>query len=302
MRTFLLKIKRNMLWFREVGCDAEWTFGLLTSLEKTSDAAEFWRSELEFLKAWFESELRNGDFGRLVIWNAFGGYEGNFLFLFGADGRGVAREPWDDEGLIFQWKAPQDLNAVSMLDWPFDTFENATEKREYDTKLFNKFGQREPPEPVLKGEPLHWICGSQNELETLTRWAANLVEEVWEGLEEPPQLIFRYLSESEHSQACLLYVTSPKGIGYSPSSVDKVRFERIQRLGEIFLDYNTPVGYQWEFNDLMGGRDSWDASGFSIWIEIPAPSAHEKIEAHLNLREWLRGKVPDEEIERLLQT
>ena len=301
VRTFLLKVKRNMLWFREAERDDEWVFAVMAPLETDSEKAEFWRNESEFLAAWFENELRSGNFGRAVVWDDFQNYEGNFILLFAADGRGIAREPWDNEGLSFEWPAYKELNPPEALDWPFETFQNAARELDKNWKLGVKFGEREPPRQVLDGEELYWLCGSREELEQLTIWMAHVaagMDEFWaqNGL---PKICFRYRSENQYGRAQLAWLEWPQ---VRWQAQDEEIPSSLCHLADLFLDFHTPVGHEWEFQDAMGGRDSWEPDGLNISFDVSAPTAHEKLEAHRILRDWLRGKVPDEQISVLLQT
>ena len=294
-RTFLLKVKRNALWFREAGRDANWTFGLLAPLEADSEGAQGWARE-PFLIEWFECELRAGNFGRVVVWDDFANYLGSFVFLFGADGRGLAREPWDDGGLGFSWDASVRFELAEFLDWPFADFETLARGLGDDRALLHKFNWRDVPKDALEGEELHWICGSLAELERLTCALA-----FWLWKWESDSVSFVYSSESEHGNAGLLFVnekTASKGLLSFPEHIAP----GILTLAALFLDYHTPVGFCWEFQDAAGGRNSWDAEPLQISVSMEPPSAHEKLEAGLLLREWLRGKVGQSEIDELLGT
>ncbi len=292
-RVWMLKVKQNALWFREAGRDANWTFGLFAPLEKSSEAAQIWARDAFILK-WFESELRAGNFGRVVVWDEFWTYLGRFVFLFGADGRGLAREPWDDFGLDFRWDAAPQFRLGEFLDWPHADFEKLADGLDHNRALIKKFGDREVPTEQQQGEELHWICGSREELEMLTRalafWAWN-----WEN----DNVTFFYSSESEHGSARCVSAVNRRATG-SLGSYREHMAPAILKLATLFLDYHTPVGFQWEFQDMGGGRGSWDAEPTEIDFTIQAPSAHEKLEAGLFLRAWLHGKVAESEIDGLL--
>ena len=288
-RTFLIKVKRNALWFREAERDANWTFGLLSPLEADSEGARNWARD-GFIVEWFESELRAGNFGRVVVWEDFANYLGCFIFLFGADGRGVAREPWDERGLDFSWESSVQFGLAEFLDWPCADFEKLARALDDNHALLHKFGDRDVPEHALEGEELHWICGSRAELEQLTRALAFWLWD-WRG----ENLTFAYDSESEHGGATLASILDDdyiRGADIAPG---------IRRLTDLFLDYHTPVGFRWEFQDASGGRDSWDPEPLAVLVEVEVPTAHEKLEAGLFLREWLRGKVAAAEVDELLK-
>ena len=65
----------------------------------------------------------------------------------------------------------------------------------------------------------------------------------------------------------------------------------------VILDYFEPTGYEWEADH---------ETVFSRYVPInyvvncASASNHEKVEARLKLKEWLKGKIPDERIESLL--
>ena len=288
-RMFMLKVKQNALWFREAERGPEWTFGLFAPLENSSEAAKRWARD-EFTVEWFESALRAGDFGRAVVRDGFEFYEGSFVFLFGPDGRALAREFWDERGVEFTWKTAAGFELEEFLDRPLAPFEQLARGLDEDPALCDAISAREVPAELRQNVPLQWLCGSQKELETLAR---NLAFLWWNWTQT--SAIFHYASEGEHGGAALIGVWE----GTTFTHRDRLA-PQIRRLSDLFLDYHTPVGFEWEFQDAQGGRNSWEPGGIAIRVRVEPPSAHEKLEAALFLREWLRGKVAEAEIEELL--
>ncbi len=282
--TFELKACREWLFF----CDKERPDAVFAipsaplGLDSPQDAAQ-----------WLELALEGGQFHRyLALENVHPRLEGTFLFFFGADGRGFVREPWDESGPQFEWNGGP-ISTPAFLIWSRELFlEAAAELMDAQNSqeiMYDLVGR--DIEDEQRGEtPLEWMCGSREELETLTR-ALLHTQPDWNGA---ARMTARFSSESEYGRAALNWVRRDDLYKPEPPS------PRLQTLSDLFLDFNTPVGHRWEFQDAMGGRASWEPEGHGITIEVSAPTSHERLEAHLLLRDWLSGKVAPDEIESLV--
>ena len=179
-------------------------------------------------------------------------------------------------------------------------------------------------------EPLRFLCGSEEELRRVTRWACHLNEDVFVTLDEQnhrhvsamilgslefllpnPCVAITYISSCEfrpdrtrHCRIVNLY----SGKGAAQAS--------IERLGEIIYRYNAFTGTEWkQSNPPKLGMTSSGNPVFvckplipkfqiqcaSVHVIVSAPSAHERAESLLALSEWLDGKVTPEEKRYLLQ-
>ncbi len=247
---------------------------------------------------WLELALESGQFHRFVAMeDAHPTLEGTFLFFFGANGRGFVREPWDESGPDFKWNDAL-IATDAFLKWPREEFLEAVARlMDYkkSKKVMIALVSRDIEDEQRSGAPLEWMCGSHEELEILTRALLHTRDDFWRDAGEAEVY---FSSESEYGRAKLNWITQNRAlVTQRDAPVD----EHLRRLSDLFLDFNTPVGHTWEFQDAMGGRASWDPEGHSILIEVSAPTSHEKLEARLFLREWLQDKMAPEEIEALLR-
>ena len=174
------------------------------------------------------------------------------------------------------------------------------------------------------GEPLTFVCGSEEELRRVTRWACHLNEDV-----------FVTLDEQDHRHVSAMIIGSLEFLLPNPCVAlmyiaacelrpDRTRHCRIvnlyrgkeaaqasiERLGEIIYQYNAFTGTEWkQTNPSKLGMTSSGNPVFvckplipkfqkqcaSVHVVVSAPSAHERAEALLALSEWLDGKVSAEE-------
>ena len=283
--TFELKTCREWLFFRAKQ-QSEAVFAIPLAplgLDSPNECAQ-----------WLELALESGQLHRFVaLEDAHPTLEGTFLFFFAPNGRGFVREPWDKGGPEFKWNdAPVATDAF--LKWPREEFlEVVARLMDYkkSKNVMLALVSRDIEDEQRSEAPLEWMCGSQNELEILTR-AMFQAQFDWN---QTTSVTARFGSESEYGRAALSWVRRDN---LYPAEVPS---PRLQTLSDLFLDFNTPVGHTWEFQDAMGGRASWDPEGHSILIEVSAPTSHERLEARLFLREWLQDKMAPEEIEALLR-
>ena len=154
------------------------------------------------------------------------------------------------------------------------------------------------------GEPLTFLCGSEEELRRVTTWACHVNSDVFT---EPIAVNFWYAApcESWEWEEAQCTVAGAKTV---PRAY-------LERWGALILKHNQFRGTQWKQCRRSEVQASWRdviaPQGFTLllFVEAPAgfvvrvlpPSAHERAEALLSLWEWLDGKVVDEEKRQLLQ-
>lgn len=201
------------------------------------------------------------------------------------------REPWDESGIELEWNPPE-VASEPLADWDINRFPRGSEILQSGKVAF-LFGRREMPQEAIEPQKLEWICGSRDRLEQLVRWIAHSEAELWNG-DSPVAFIFT--CENQYVRAALGHCIRD-GRGWET-------LPRLHKLCEIALDYNTPVGIGWEFCDGSSGkppiRRSWDPCAPRVSIEVAPPTAHEQLEARLELRDWLEGKAPAQPIEAWL--
>lgn len=70
---------------------------------------------------------------------------------------------------------------------------------------------------------------------------------------------------------------------------------------DVLESYFQVQGVKWEKRHERPTRAAWEFYKSPHIFQVPAePSAHERLEAHLFLREWLRDKLPPSQIEAIL--
>lgn len=289
---FLLKAKKNLLFFREAHQSNDFLCALETPLFSRSPPEEELRQWMQtnatFVEDFWQQEVKAGCYGRCIL-GEHPHLEGTFLLFFQQNGHGWLREPWDESGLPFTYK-PTLVSDTPLFEWGPESFPGSFKVFADNKQLWGQIETREMPEEAIAGRPLEWICGSQEELEQVTRWIASTDPAQWSD-DTPKTFVFR--CENDEGQAELSTIIQ-SGQWHAPS-------ERQKALTDLALDFNTPVGISWEFCDGSSGRPpirgSWATEGPEICFSFDPPSRHEQLEARHQLRDWFRDKVPSDEIE-----
>lgn len=124
----------------------------------------------------------------------------------------------------------------------------------------------------LTPDQVEWKCGSWEELTRLFGYLLAMEPGAFDG--EPLEV---FIEADKRPKFCVGQRSNWGQLGPAITS-----FKRWRVLPRLFLESNHPLG---------GGQISFTPS---------PPTAHERMEARLLLREWLADKLPPSEIERLL--
>ena len=176
------------------------------------------------------------------------------------------------------------------------------------------------------GEPLRFLCGSEEELRRVTIWACH-ANTIFFGDEKqvkvyffaatntlPGRGVIAVPSEVQLAETKDIFQALSTGYGVSANSHNWDKFNRHKWCGLIFK-HNMFRGQGWHkipaftFSEARWQENGHIFSVFPCFIENPTsisfhvhyPSAHERAEALLALSEWLDGKVSREEKRQLLQ-
>lgn len=305
-REFLLKAKRNILFFREADKSDEFLCALSAPLTQSvlpeTELRAWMQQNAEFVRDLWRGEIEQETYARCVVTDYFhDSLEGLFLLFFQTDGNGWVREPWDEGGFTFKWK-PAVKEDGPLLYWASDVFPSG--RSVYDATenihLAAKLDEREMPQKAIEEHELQWICGSLQQLQQLVKWITHNQQEIWA---ECAKATFHFQVESEQGHAALRWWQFDKDRN---CQVWNEPAPHMNALCDLALDFNTPVGIKWEFCDGSSGdppiRGSWEPLGPRLEMTVEAPSFHEQLEARLELRAWLQGKASAEQIEDWLQT
>jgi hypothetical protein len=145
----------------------------------------------------------------------------------------------------------------------------------------------------VNNQDTEFVYGSQSELERLTKLAAFALPELASLFKEYSNLKFTYESENDYNYGGLAKMEIGSPFGYTYSNISK----RVQNLFDVTFEYNLFTGLNWEYTDGQPDYTSYIPLSHTIEVEVQAPSQHEKLEAKFELQNWLKGKLPEEEIQ-----
>jgi len=286
---------------RESRFEGDWTFAASKPLADDDVSAK------RLGELWGHA-LRNREVARFVVFYDEGIMRELPLF-FAEGGVGWMREFWNRDDFPFEWNVEGEKQGVLVR--PVSEFEKLCKAVCHNfliTPLF-EWSENHPKEPAYKQEPLHFLCGFQEELEQLCRvicWSDGLI-----SLSQAPINVV-IDSENGFNRARITRLASEniRFVRAYPSAQEA--FEGIEdwygeappstplRLFELAIEENTPAGLRWEYSDDLSGRASHTPEPENVEFTFPPPSMHEHLEARLQLREWLASRVSSEELGELL--
>ncbi len=235
--------------------------------------------------AWFSETLGRKHYGRFLQWSPLEkprSYEDRCFLFLRNDGTGQAY--FDGQKFGIEWSHPEIEGDVIGLD-P----ETASRLAQH---VFNTSVNLKLEDPFLtdenRSEEIEFICGSQEELTTLTRWICYTEPKLFD---DEYSIYITFNSSSAQDEEI--------GEMFAPGVwdfEDKLS-QRVKTLLQLAYEYNCFTGGYREYRDY---NDPYRFSGSplqpkSIEVEVNAPSAHERAEALLELWTWLDGKVPNDE-------
>lgn len=193
----------------------------------------------------------------------------------------------DGQGGFFHWKIPKNFPVRYLLEEQDNSF----------VELIPLIWKYELPKNELDFIPqnsnLEFLCGSDQKLRKLATAAAWLIPELTELLAKHQEIIMIFQSDNDY------FVGGCKGfkINSYPKVIQLNLSEQAWRLLDIIFEYNYFIGLHWQYNNGISNRIyGYDPYPLRIEIPVKTPSFHERMEACLELNEWLQGKLPDDEI------
>ena len=231
----------------------------------------------------WEEAMSTQRFARFVLFPYRGSFDRDFPFYLGLDGSGWMRELWNRDDCAFQGGFSRTLAQFGQDDDLLSSVEEI-----FNETVLPWLEKQVPPAPMDDAD-VEWLCGSLEELSRVAR-AICALEPLF--LHRETKLWF--FAETAFTRAHL-WRGAPQ-----PHTSQSQLSKRFWTLMELALDFNTPTGIYWEYHDQGAGRAAYSPHSASFRIEVFAASNHERVEAVLFLREWLRDKAAPDEIEALL--
>ena len=297
-RQFSLRMREGVIYFREPKGASIWAVTRQFERDLAGD---------ELINAW-RDELKRENYGRYLLYTPylFGGRLGNKArsgtetalgLVHRADYSGWAREWFDD-----QWRDIPAHRDGRALDVWGKSWSDAS-KRAY-AHVQTDLVERALPASVRRDIPTRWVSGDEAELRRIFGLAL--------------ALFVRSLDDRRVVGSCVLAASNPISAGgwkwmVSPAYRHDLRFASAWKpLTELIQQKFVLVGMMWQRREaqpsarnadyvkLQRARfgDDWRGDWRVQTPEVTLPiqlvariSAHEKLEATLQLRDWLNGKV-----------
>jgi len=286
---------------RESQSGGDWTFAASKPLADDDVSAE------RLGELWGEA-LANQKIARFVLF--YTQHTGRELPLFFAEGGvGWMREFWNRDDFAFKWRT-YDVQW-NVLTRPIEEFQAACGQifDKYLRSPLANWNEDHPDEPAYCDEPLHFLCGSQGELERLCRLIC-----LSDGLISLSQTPIKVEIDSENGferaglerlnfenfEFVHTHISYKKVMKGEPEWEGEPPSSHLLRLFQLAIEENTPVGVNWEYCYELSGRASHTPESETAEFSFPPPSMHEHLEARIQLREWLSSRVSSEELAELL--
>ena len=282
-KRLLLRNGTTGLWFRYIESNQpEWTYFVYESADQNAHT---------FDKTWLEKQYRAKQYGRIVPVSIAPDPECREFeeLYFRTDGTGFVW-PHLYTKTDFSWEA--------YWEWQIDPLHESFEVLSHIGRLvFDAVNAKQADPRIdpasLEDQPLEFINGSQEELEKVTRWICH------SGAGRPDR------TRSRKSEWDVTYSAPCVGRDYA-GGILRWSFSHSPKLQDLFnlaYNYNSFVGYHWEYNDeTVGYKNSYDPEPYWISFTFPLASPDEQSTARAELRRWLDGKATPEEIQHFLGT
>lgn len=275
-RTFWLKTLENRLFFREIGRDENWNFGALEELSESE------KSDLPMALA---NVLANENYGRVVLAVST---PRPCLLLAAPDGRVRCGVPQNSLHAFFERKRSHTMFNNHFLDWRPGAF--------YVISTYHALYEKVPefwhelaniPVPLLSA---HWATGSRNE------WERTL-----------QALFFCFWPEFTKTDELLMVKWNLQSACMISDMAFRYEFEFANRPSQWWIRHPLPVTLQRRLryvrkqNRFVGQEGGYyKITPLEISGIIRAPTHHEILEAHFQLRDWVSGHLPPERVRQWL--
>ena len=217
------------------------------------------------------------------------------IFQFGID-NGEYYSLRHDGWIDFNLKIPRYLSAYDILGKPLYFFIEQAEIAYYNQV---DYIENEDSGDYFYADdatiPMEFICGSESELNRLTKIATVALKEFQSLFDKNSSIRIVYASENQYNFGGVNEISTDSWDG------EIVLSKQAKQLFDMIFEHNYFTGIYWEYNDGPRGYTGYSHYPHSIEIEVQAPSQHERIEALLELQNWLEDKMPEEEIEALFK-
>ncbi len=270
----------------------ERVFAVVTPCENEENLAEFWRAAVQ-----------RGDFGELFfhVRNAGGFRENGFLTIFVDE-----KKAWTREWCGGRWMPRDDIKGASVEAWKLQALVAHKPPNIFhspfglDKKSYLEANQRYFPQRERQNFKPFWLRGSRAEWKNVLQACVTTHFPSY-ARDIPFQPFLKGRAEYRG------FAHAPFFDGwFSGAEEDGENWVLPIAWRALFRQHFVYVGWLWKKleNKDSSKRVGWQVQSLqtSAGIQLNLhPSQHELLEARLFLRDWLRDKVPAEQIARLLE-
>ena len=265
----------------------ERVFAVVTPCANERDLVEFWRASVQ-LGDWGEVYLHAQSLANSEEMDT------GFVTIYSPD-----EIAWTREWCGGNWRERRDLSEALVGSWQAnscDVWESPFQLEEEDLDAMRS---REFSEVERQSEALFWLRGSRSQWKQVLQSCATVY--------------FASSATRENKREMTVggnrsygFAHAPFFVGWMDGVEDGGGWLLPPAWREIFTRNFVYVGWSWSRRSRHPEnlRSGWKVKPSVISANIRLslhPSQHELLEARLFLRDWLRGKVTDDEIESLLR-
>ena len=310
-RHYLRRLDEHILYRVADPSGVEQTFYITepppaVGLDHTVAGGEAERTFAADYEAWFTGQTQAGHSGRLALYACPHARDCVAALYFAPDGTGRFLDYYLRESspkqiglrqvVDFVWEGSKhgigDYADILTTNW--ETLLPLCEEV-FTRQIWPRMADPYVSYADLPDEPVRFVCGSQEELEHITRCICHIDEGWFAEVKANNPVIVQYKARTAHQ----------------PGGLDEMHYNHHypqRRVGsnhlcQLAFTYNTFYGGIREYDARNGLlRDGcYQLKPISASVQIAPPSSHEQAESLLALYEWLEGKVSDADRRRLLR-
>ncbi|RYX83156.1 hypothetical protein EON83_15720 [bacterium] len=306
-RTVLLKAKANRLFFRFT----DWPVG---HREATFAVTIPFLSNIRHAEQFFHDAIAQKQIARFAVCEYTHKIQGQTSLLWLMNENGSKQTGWAREwcgGDWVAWESEPPSHALFEYSIWHDRWNPDIPSNIMDDVIWPAIMSRPFSDAERQNIPIHWVCGSREELSCLIlAYFCSFPEAALKVNNHLEQWNYEYGATGDKRVRAWAWNTATSSdFSFLPSTLWRGtglahHCDLMSEIGrpwaELMIQHNYAVGLTWHYNGNGDPeiRENWwcETPVFELDVPLPfsyPPSQHEQMEARLFLRDWLLSKLPD---------